>query len=71
MKLKLLRSVLLCVVSTNLLFKENKNINTKKSVNIISDIQLTVEENAIDFLDYYIENEKEKTNDLFFAKLKF
>ena len=71
MKLKLLRSVLLCVVSINLLFKENKNINTKKSVNIISDIQLTVEENAIDFLDYYIENEKEKTNDLFFAKLKF
>ena len=71
MKLKLLRSVLLCVVSINLLFKENKNINTKKSVNIISDNQLTVEENAIDFLDYYIENEKEKTNDLFFAKLKF
>ena len=71
MKLKLLKAVLSCVVSTNLLFKENKNINTKKSVNIISDIQLTVEENAIDFLDYYIENEKEKTNDLFFAKLKF
>ena len=74
MKIKILRALLLCVISTNLIFRKDKSCSATKCLNIIADNQkkTTVSwKKVIKFLGYYIEKEDERKNDLILDKLRF